>query len=441
MEGIEYNPDRGTLFLVSTSPNDQYIGEVSLTGSLINTYSLSYLGNVRRSGLAYGPSSQNPAIKSIYLSSRGVDNFPDPLENDGKIWEIRLGTPNDVTPPTVLSIVRANASPTSAASVNFTVSFSESVTGVDTGDFNLTTTGVSGAAVSGVSGSGATRTVMVNTGSGNGTLRLDLIDNDTIKDLSNNPLGGTGGGNGNFTAGETYTIQRLDADTTGVFRPGNGLLYLKNANTTGFADIAINYGTGGDYPVTGDWDGDGIDTIGIYRNGSFYLRNSNTIGFADLVFPFGSPGDQPIAGDWNNDGTDTIGVYRPSTGQFLLRNSNTAGPAQMSFYLGNVGDVGIAGDWDGDGVDTTGVFRPSNGVIFLKNTNSTGFADIALNYGLPGDQPVMGDWNNDGVDTIGVYRNSTFYLRNSNTVGYADIVFSLGNPGDMPIAGNWDGLP
>ena len=228
-------------------------------------------------------------------------------------------------------------------------------------------------------------------------------------------------------------------DTTGVFRPGNGLLYLKNANTTGFADVAINYGTGGDYPIAGDWNGDGTATIGIYRNGSFYLRNSNTLGFADIVFAFGTPGDQPVAGDWDGDGVDTIGVY--SNGQFLLRNSNSAGAANMSFFLGNPGDVGIAGDWNGDGMDTTGVFRPSNGIIFLKNANTTGFADIALNYGLAGDMPVTGDWNNDGIDTIGVYRNAQFLLRNSNTIGFAEIVFGLGNPGDMPISGNWDGIP
>jgi List-Bact-rpt repeat protein len=233
----------------------------------------------------------------------------------------------------------------------------------------------------------------------------------------------------------------LDRDTTGVFRPSNGLLYLKNWNITGFADAALNYGVPGDYPVVGDWDGNGTVTIGIYRNGTFYLRNSNTIGFAEIVFPFGQLGDQPIAGDWDGDGDDTIGVFRPSTGQFLLRNSNDAGAADASFFLGNVGDVGVAGDWNGDGLDTTGVFRPSNGVIFLKNTNNTGFADIALNYGIPGDQPVMGDWNNDGIDTIGIYRNGTFYLRNSNTNGFAEIVFGLGNPGDKPLAGNWDALP
>jgi hypothetical protein len=244
-----------------------------------------------------------------------------------------------------------------------------------------------------------------------------------------------------FVNGILTVMDPTGPSTTGVFRPSNGLLYLKNFNTTGFADIAINYGIAGDYPVAGDWDGNNTDTIGVYRNGSFYLRNSNTLGFADLVFAFGQPGDQPVAGDWNGDGKDTIGIYRPSTGQFLLRDSNSAGVADYSFYLGNVGDVGIAGDWDGDGKDTTGVFRPSNGIIFLKNTNSTGFAAIALNYGLAGDQPVTGDWNNDGMDTIGVYRNGVFYLRDFNTNGFANLVFALGIPGDMPIAGDWDGLP
>jgi Tol biopolymer transport system component len=232
-----------------------------------------------------------------------------------------------------------------------------------------------------------------------------------------------------------------DRDTTGVFRPSNGLLYLKNSNDTGIADLALNYGLPGDYPVVGDWDGNGTVTIGVYRNGYFYLKNSNTLGFAEVVFPFGQLGDQPIAGDWNGDGVDTIGVYRTSTGQFLLRNLNSDGLAAKSFYLGNVGDVGIAGDWDGDGLDTTGVFRPGNGVIFLKNKNEDGFADIALNYGLPGDQPVTGDWDDDGIDTIGVYRNGLFLLRNENTIGFAEIIFGLGNPGDMPIAGNWDALP
>jgi len=227
--------------------------------------------------------------------------------------------------------------------------------------------------------------------------------------------------------------------TTGVFRPSNGSIFLKNSNSTGFADVMLTYGIAGDYPVAGDWNNDGVDTIGVYRNGSFFLRNSNTNGVADIVFAFGSPGDIPIVGDWNNDGVDTIGIYR--NGTFMLRNSNTSGPAEIVFSLGFAGDIPIAGDWDGNGTVTTGVFRPSNGALFLKNSNSTGFADIMLTYGLPGDRPVAGDWNGDGIDTIGVYRNGTFHLRNSNTNGIADIVFSLGMSGDIPMVGDWNGLP
>jgi hypothetical protein len=89
-------------------------------------------------------------------------------------------------------------------------------------------------------------------------------------------------------------------DTTGVFRPSNGALYLKNQNNTGFADIQINYGLAGDKPVVGDWDGNGTDTIGILRGNLFYLRNANTIGFADIVLALGNPGDMPISGNWDD---------------------------------------------------------------------------------------------------------------------------------------------
>lgn len=226
---------------------------------------------------------------------------------------------------------------------------------------------------------------------------------------------------------------------TGVFRPSTGELFLKNANSSGFADTYIIFGNPGDYPLAGDWNGDGIDSVGIYRNGTFYLRNTNTTGFADIAATFGNAGDQPIVGDWNGDGVDTIGVYR--NGTFILRNSNTGGSPDLVFTLGNPGDVGIAGDWNGDGTVTCGVFRPSNGIVYLKNSNTTGFADVSFVFGNAGDKPVAGDWNGDGFDTIGIYRDDVFYLSNSNATGFADIVFVLGNGGDFPIAGNWNGLP
>ncbi|MFL5896509.1 MAG: beta strand repeat-containing protein [Thermoleophilaceae bacterium] len=116
----------------------------------------------------------------------------------------------DKTAPTVSSINRAAATPTNATSVSFTVTFSESVTGVGTADFALATTGVSGASITGVSGSGTTYTVTAGTGSGDGTVGLNLVDDDSIADAVGNKLGGTGttgAGNGSFT-GQVYTIDK-----------------------------------------------------------------------------------------------------------------------------------------------------------------------------------------------------------------------------------------
>jgi len=93
LEGIAYNPDRGTLFILSTQANEEYMGEVTPAGQLLRAYDLSAMGrhNNIRSDVTYAPSSFDPSQKSIYIVSRGLDNDPDPSENDGKWWEFSLG--------------------------------------------------------------------------------------------------------------------------------------------------------------------------------------------------------------------------------------------------------------------------------------------------------------------------------------------------------------
>jgi hypothetical protein len=119
------------------------------------------------------------------------------------------------TAPIVSSINRAGASPATGSSVQWQVGLSEAVTGVDATDFTLVNTGLGGSpSVTGVSGSGASYVVTASTGSGSGTLGLDLVDNDSVKDLAGNPLGGPGNGTGNF-AGQVYTIDRTPPATPG----------------------------------------------------------------------------------------------------------------------------------------------------------------------------------------------------------------------------------
>ena len=75
------------------------------------------------------------------------------------------------------------------------------------------------------------------------------------------------------------------------------MVYLRNTLAAGPADTIFGFGIAGDQAFAGDFDGDGIATIGVYRDGVAYLRNSNTTGFADLAFGYGVPGDIAFAGD------------------------------------------------------------------------------------------------------------------------------------------------
>jgi FtsP/CotA-like multicopper oxidase with cupredoxin domain len=117
----------------------------------------------------------------------------------------------DKTAPTVLSITRAGPNPTNAASVQFTVTFSESVTGGAVSNFSLTTQGVNGASITSVTGSGNTRTVTVNTGTNTGgnthTIRLNVANGTGIADLAGNALTGnfpiSGGTSGTYTIDKT----------------------------------------------------------------------------------------------------------------------------------------------------------------------------------------------------------------------------------------------
>jgi hypothetical protein len=112
------------------------------------------------------------------------------------------------TIPLVTAISLASTDPTAAnTAVSWTVTFDQSVSGVDAGDFVLVeSNGATGSSLTSVAGSGAVWTVTANTGTGaSGLLGLNLVDNDSILSIDSLPLGGAGAGNGNFT-GAIYTI-------------------------------------------------------------------------------------------------------------------------------------------------------------------------------------------------------------------------------------------
>jgi hypothetical protein len=186
------------------------------------------------------------------------------------------------------------------------------------------------------------------------------------------------------------------------------------------------------------------DGIGVYKDGVWYLRTSPTAGTPDLIPVFGISTDYPVVGDWNGDGDDTIGLYRDSLGRFILSDSNLAPAVAYDFIFGNPGDRPLAGHWDaltqGSGI---GVYRNNNGILYLRRNKSTGFDDYFMIFGNPGDQGVAGDWNNDGFDSVGIYRPSLthWYLTNTNGNGvtFSDIDFSWATGGAPVVTGDWNG--
>jgi len=184
----------GLLTLLST------IGVAAVAGYTLDWWSVDGggAGSGAGSSSTGGPYSLGGSIGQPDAGTSAGGSF----SLTGGFWAVAA----DLVPPLVVSSVRINPNPTILPSVGFTVTFSKPVSGVDTTDFALTVSGLTDTSVSTVTGGPSAYTVTVSTGSGNGTLRLDVVDNDSIIDLYGIPLGGSGPGNGNFTTGEVYTV-------------------------------------------------------------------------------------------------------------------------------------------------------------------------------------------------------------------------------------------
>jgi len=174
-------------------------------------------------------------------------------------------------------------------------------------------------------------------------------------------------------------------DTPGLYRRSDGFVYLRNVNTQGIADREFYFGDPGDVPLVGDFNGDGCDTVSVFRPSEqrMYIINqlgqaSAGLGAADFYFTFGSKGDIPFVGDFDGDGADEVALYRPKTGRIFLKWNLEGGAPDASFVYGEAGDVPVAGDWNGDGRDTVALYRPSESSWYIKLVNAGGPADHVI---------------------------------------------------------------
>src|SRR6266511_3736386 len=101
-ESVEFNPDSGTLFVLSNHASEVIV-EVSTGGSYLRTIDVTAARGLAPAGLAYAPASDGSSAKHFYVVDRRVDNNDDPTEVDGKLYELTAPAPTAPgnIPPTV----------------------------------------------------------------------------------------------------------------------------------------------------------------------------------------------------------------------------------------------------------------------------------------------------------------------------------------------------
>ena len=208
--------------------------------------------------------------------------------------------------PAVSDIALADVDPTNACTVKFTVAFDESVTGVDTTDFVIDASGITGASIGAVSGGGATWTVSVGTGTGDGSLSIDLIDDDSIEDGSGNVLGGIGTGNGDFTAGEAYTVDKTPPSVPDGLDPADGTYVDSRSPTLSWDPSTDTGGSGLRTTNRYRYDVNGPDPKTGYSNDEDYNPTFSSDGvYTWRLYARDNAGNNSDYTDWHTFTVDT----------------------------------------------------------------------------------------------------------------------------------------
>ncbi|MGI8786756.1 MAG: FG-GAP-like repeat-containing protein [Pyrinomonadaceae bacterium] len=193
------------------------------------------------------------------------------------------------------------------------------------------------------------------------------------------------------------------------------------------------FGQTGDIVTVGDWDGDGKSDVSVYRNSAvgsqsyFYYRGSlNNLNGTITFLPWGTSGDRPMRGDFDGDGKADAAVFRPSDGIWYIRQSSNSQARYEQWGLST--DKFVPADYDGDGKTDLAVFR--SGVWYIKQ--STNNQPLSRTWGADGDSLVPGDYDGDGKVDVAVWRSGVYYILQSTNAQSA--AQSFGAAGDVPIA-------
>jgi hypothetical protein len=199
------------------------------------------------------------------------------------------------------------------------------------------------------------------------------------------------------------------------------------------------FGGEGYVPVPGDYDGDGIAELGVYRasSGGWYWRKLGSENIF-MLGNWGGPGYRPIQGDFDGDGLQDFVLYHEGMGQWyaLLSTYGFQGGVQINF--GGPGCIAMHGDFDGDGKADPAVYHPASGT-WHGLASSLNYRYLHGPFGGPEYTGLTGDFNGDGHTDLCLYHVSgRWYIL---SVGGKLLLNGdwWGGPGWTPVVADYDG--
>jgi len=205
-----------------------------------------------------------------------------------------------------------------------------------------------------------------------------------------------------------------------------------------------------DQYLIGDWDGDGLDNVGV-RRGNQYLLDTDFTGGHDISVRYGGKNeDDYLVGDFTQSGCDTIAIRRDNS---ILIDTDLDGRHDITlvFGAGNAADEYYVADFDGDGNDDIGV-RTGNQTVRDLGPAWDGVEDGTLAYGGGSneDQYLWGSWCppciDDGIPVgplrqqVAVRRGNQILMNDDHDAAHEFLqVYGSGSGEDEYLIGDMDG--
>jgi hypothetical protein len=232
---------------------------------------------------------------------------------------------------------------------------------------------------------------------------------------------------GNYDGGamDNFAVFRFSTPTWLIRPDGGG------------APIEFSCGNSGanEIPLPADYDGDGITDCAVMDRDSHVWTIRRSDGLANIVKAHGTGNDHPVPGNYDSIPGTELAIYRPA--DYSWHWVSAVNSNQGAKIFGDTSRIPVPADFNGDGTDDWATYTPSNSNWHIE-INGGGTADVLDFKHATGAIPVPADYNGDGTDQVAYVESSTakWFIRRNHDGGLFStppVYYGWGPDGDRPV--------